>query len=664
MLRNTTRAAGAALLLASMVLAPALAVPEARATVDIQVLNVSDWHAQLDPVRGAGGAAVLAAYWAADRAANPNTLTLTSGDAFGASPPLSGFFEEEPGVKAMNLMGFSADALGNHNFDRGLAHLQRMIDLAAFPLLSANLANLEGNLRGVEPYRVFDVAGVQVAVIGLTNPEAPDLVLPGNFGTIEVTDPVAAAREARDDAAAEGATVFVLLPHMGVTHRDEQGAWRGPLIDLAEQLTGFDLILGDHTDAEFAQVVNGALVTENRSKGSTYLRITLTVDAATGEVVARAHRFVRPATSGVTPDEAIEAMLLPYRLELAKIFDRKIGEATDVFERRDNAERLREVPLGNLVSDATRERYGTQLALHNGGGLRAALPSSYLPLNHSLRRPEPGYAQGPPWDLVVGDVYTALPFGNSVVTRNVTGEQLHKVLENAVSQLPAANGRFAQVSGFTFAYDTAKPPGERVVAAWWHPDAPPAQAAAPWGQARDALAADPLGLALPGRVDPYLDVVVPCPRDLAPPQVCAKDVPIKGRAGIPILRDQTNYTLATNNFVNAGGDFYAMLADGQGVTREVLADVVLRHIEALGTLSPRTEDRIIDARAALGLPALVPGASPPGVPPLPTTPPLGVRGPSLGDVPPVPALPLPQAPFPAEAGGAWPAHPRGHQHEH
>jgi 5'-nucleotidase len=98
-----------------------------RETVELQFLTISDWHAQLDPlVEGAqqiAGAAVLSAYFQQERAANPHSLTLTAGDAYGASPPLSSFFDEDPAIRAMNLMGFDADTLGNHNFDRGLSHL-------------------------------------------------------------------------------------------------------------------------------------------------------------------------------------------------------------------------------------------------------------------------------------------------------------------------------------------------------------------------------------------------------------------------------------------------------------------------------------------------------------------------------------------------------------
>lgn len=175
-------------LLLPLLMADAYAAP--RQTVEIQLLTVSDWHGQLDPlsitgVGNVGGAAALSTYFKADRAANPYTITLAAGDSFGASPPLSGFFDEVPAVLAMNAMGFQADTLGNHNFDRGLDHLQSMVDLASFPYLSANLKNLDENLTGVAPYTVIEVGGVSVGIIGVTNPEVPTLVAPGTYGTIE-----------------------------------------------------------------------------------------------------------------------------------------------------------------------------------------------------------------------------------------------------------------------------------------------------------------------------------------------------------------------------------------------------------------------------------------------------------------------------------------------
>jgi 5'-nucleotidase len=523
-----------ALLLAITALVPAAAASSQRApakeTVDLQILQVSDWHAQLDPISGVGGAAALSTYFKQDRAAQPNTLTLTAGDAYGAAPPLSSFFDERPAVEAMNLMGFDADTFGNHNFDRGIAHLQSMIDLAEFQYVSANLKNVDDNLTGVKPFEIFDRNGLKVAVIGITNPEAPTLVFPGNFGTIEVTDPVQAANKARAQARKAGANFFVIITHMGVTHF-ENGEARGPLIDFANAVGGFDVILGDHTDVQYEGVHNNQLVVENRSKGVTYSKLNLSVDARNGRVVSRSVQFVSPVADAVTPDPAIVEMLEPYRVALAEAFDEVIGVATDLFPRGNNIERLGEAAIGNLVADSMRETYGTDVAFTNGGGLRAPIPSSYLPQDTSLRRNTPGYAPGPPYDVVIGDVFSVLPFGNIVITREVTGAQLHQVLEHGVAAMPGANGRFPQISGFKFTYDVARPAGSRVT------------------------------------------------------EVTLDD-------GTPILPDSTTYTLATNDFVNAGGDGYTMLADGHGTTRDVMANALLEYIRDQGTITPVIEGRI------------------------------------------------------------------------
>jgi 5'-nucleotidase len=512
----------------------------ASTPVTLQILAVSDWHGQLDPqdvfgIGLVGGAGVISTYWQQDRAANPNTLTFTAGDAFGASPPLSSFFNEEPAVKAMNLMGFTADTFGNHNFDKGTSHLQQMIDLADFDYLSANLRNVHDNLSGVEPWKIYEVGGVKVGVVGITNPEAPTLVFPGRFGTIEVTDPVAAANKAKAQARAAGAKVLIALTHMGITFTDPvTGERSGPLVDFAESVGGFDLILGDHTDVQYSAVINNALVVENKSKGVTYSKVALTVDPKNGRLIDRSVTFVTPRTAGVTPDPAIQAMLAPYRTQLTALLDPVIGVATGFMPRGGNpaVERVGEVAVGNVVTDAMRWKYGTQLALTNGGGLRQSLPAlNYFPADTTLRRATSGYAPGPPFDLVVGDVYSVLPFGNSAVVRTVTGAQLWAALEHGVAAMPAASGRFPQISGFKFTYDVARPAGSRVVS-------------------------------------------------------------VQLADGTPIASDATAYTFATNDFTNAGGDGYTMLADGQGATREVLADVVLEYIRAVGTVSHVLQGRI------------------------------------------------------------------------
>jgi 5'-nucleotidase len=537
--------------------------PKDREAVTIQFLNVSDWHGQLDPVSGVGGAAVLSTYFQQDRADNPNTLTLTAGDAYGATPPLSGFFNEIPAVYAMRLMGFDVDTFGNHNFDRGIEHLQQMIDIVSAPeggdhpgkpfrYVAANLENRDENLSGVTDWHIFDVGGVKVGVVGITNEEAPTLVFPGSFGTIEISDSVRAANRARVEMKKAGAQVMVAITHKGVRGFDGFGNAFGELIDFAENVGGFDVIFGDHTDIEYHGIHGKAVVSMNRSKGVRYSRTTLTVDPVNGRVIDRSVEFVTPTAAAVTPDPAIVAMLAPFRTQLSELLDGVVAEATATFPRGGNIERREEVALGNLVADGMRWRYDTDLALMNGGGIRTPLPNpGYQPADMTLRRPTAGYAPGPPWDVVTGDVYSVLPFGNIVTTRTVTGAQLWAALENGVSQIAAdgtgADGRFPQISGFRFTFHYGNPTG--------------------------------------------------CSGSQTPPVtwscVPSRVTSVQFEDGTPIPSDGTTYTLALPNFVNSGGDSYFVFADGQGTTREVDADVMLAYIEEIGpTLTPMIDGRI------------------------------------------------------------------------
>lgn len=507
--------------------APAKATP---ATVELQLLNIADFHGNLEPLSVNGvptaGAATLAAYFAQERAQNPNTILFTGGDAVGASPPISSFFEDRPTIEFFNDVDMDVYAMGNHDFDAGLPRLQSQIDQAEFSYLGANLDNLDG----VAPYRVLDVAGVKIAMIGLTNPEAPTLVAPGATGSIRITDPVQAAQKARAAAKREGASVFVTFGHLGVTGQDATGAATGPLVDFAQAVDGFDVIVGDHTDRQFEATINGALVTENLSAGKTYSATTLVVEPAKAKVVAKSVEFVRPVVSGITPDPVIAAKIADYRRQLQAKLDAPIGIATNVLPR--SGERVGEAAIGNVTTDALRTAYGTQIAFTNGGGLRSPLPSSYAPADTTLRRTTGGYAAGPPYDLVLGDAYTLLPFGNNTLTRTVTGAQLWATLEHSVGSIPAANGKFLQISGFRFSYDATRTAGSRVT----------------------ALTLDD---------------------------------------GTAIANDPTvSITATTNDFTNSGGDGYTMLADGQGVTRDLMANVVADYLEAVGSVSPTLDGRI------------------------------------------------------------------------
>ena len=446
-----------------------------REPVTIQFLNVSDWHGQLDPLGPPliGGAAVLSAYFQADRQNHP-TLTLTAGDDFGASPPLSSFFNERPAVLAQRLMGIQVGTFGNHNFDKGVGHLQEMIDMAAAPTsaarpgapyqyVSANLHDPDDELKNVADFAIFDVGGVKVGVVGITNPEAPTLVFPGNFGNVEPTNPYPAANRARVAAQRAGAQIVVAITHMGVRGFDQAtGEPFGELIDFANNVGGFDVIFGDHTDIQFQGVVNDQLVLENRSKGATYARTLLTVDPGNGRVLDQSVTFVTPTASAVTPDPAVETMLAPFRAILAPIMNTVIGYSDRAIPRSDSCGtsngRTCESLLGNVVTDAMRDRYDADFALTNSGGLRANLTCA----GTSTAGFCPVYTP-PPFQITRGRSFEVLPFGNFAMTLQVNGAELKQLLEFGVSAMPGVSGIFHQVSGLCFRYDISLPPGTRVI---------------------------------------------------------------------------------------------------------------------------------------------------------------------------------------------------------
>lgn len=527
--------------------------------IEIQILHLSDWHGQLDPVvinnALVGGAAVLSSYFTADHVGNPLTLTFTGGDAFGGTPPLSNFFLDEPAVRALNLMGLTADTFGNHNFDRGIAHLQSMIDLASYDFISSNLSNLGANLSGVEsPFKIYQVDKVKIAVIGITNEEAPTLVFPGNFATMTPTDSVAAAMAARAAAREQGASVFIAIAHKGVTGTDGSGTASGPLIDFANAVTGFDLILGDHTDVQYQGRHNGALVVEQLSHGEGYGRIDLQVSQTGGRrVVASSVEFVTPFVAGAPggPDQAIVDMLAPYRTQLTGIFNTTVGSSAVAVPRSDScgqaAGRICESLVGDVVTDALRTTYGTDFALTNSGGLRASLtcPTTDNPSDFC-----PAFTP-PPYPITAGQVFSVLPFGNVATTTSITGAQLKDILEAGVAAMPSVNGRFAQVSGLCFTYDIAN------VAATF---------------------TGPASTVTPGSGQRVTGVVRQ-----------AADGSCTG-AAVSLLAGST-YTTAMNDFVTSGGDGWLNLFSTT-VTRAPLDGVLSAYVTANPSLSPTIQGRI------------------------------------------------------------------------
>ena len=450
---------------------------------EVTILDISDYHGQLIPLSeaadtvgptfGIGGAAFLKPWFDTYRAEAPNgSLTLAAGDSVGATPPISAFFGDKPTIELMNMMGFGLDGLGNHNFDRGQAYLRNtLIPLAKFPYVSANIVNAAGSTPAEwSPSRVFDTTfgSVKVGIIGFSNDDLPTLINPAGLVPFHVTGSTAAVNAEAARLKARGIDTIVAIGHLGAT-AGTLTAPTGPLVDLADGVTNVDAVIGDHTDFQVLTTrPNGVLVAENKSKGIRFTRVRLVVDTDSKEVVYATADFHKPWDIGVTPDPTIQARLDDLNGQLAPILNTVIGSASKFVPRTDQCGntqgRTCESLVGNIVTDAMRTQYapiGAEFAITNSGGLRADLtcPTTDNPSDFC-----PAYTP-PPFPITRGQVLTVLPFGNINVTLTVNGAELRTMLENGVSQMPAVNGRFPQVSGLCFTYDIALPAGSRVLSA-------------------------------------------------------------------------------------------------------------------------------------------------------------------------------------------------------
>ena len=444
------------------------------------ILYLSDFHGQLTPLTqtsdsfgpsfGIGGAAFLKPWLEKYREeAVGKTLTLHGGDAVGASPPISNFFGDVPTMKVLNMIGLTADTLGNHNFDRGSQYLRNtLIPEARFPYLSANAVFASNGKLPPEwqASKVFNLhGGFKLGVIGYTLPQLADLIFPGNLDPFVIEDP-AATVNAEAKKLAGKTDALVAVGHIG-GDGSVLTAPTGQLMDLANGLHGVDVVLGGHTHTEYiTTAANGALVAESPNSGTQFTRIRVVVNSRDNEVVYKTADFHKTWNIGVTPDPDISAYVADLNSQLAPIFNTVIGSATKAIPRTDQCGRadgrLCESLIGDVATDAYRATYNTDFAITNSGGLRADLTCPTVDIAGDFC---PAFTP-PPYTITRGQVLAVLPFGNLAFTVTIHGgAELKTFLENGVSLMPSAQGRFPQVSGLCFTYDISKPAGSRVLSA-------------------------------------------------------------------------------------------------------------------------------------------------------------------------------------------------------
>ena len=447
---------------------------------NVQLLALSDFHGALEGTSSNAGTALLTSAFANEREAVASTITLSSGDNIGAAPAISSQFEELPTIESMNLMKFDVSTFGNHEHDRNIAHVQKIIGASDFAWVASNYSSLEPLKSGTKEatnYVIIERGGVSVGVVGMNTDETPEVIFPGNLDytdasgakkTLQISASVAGVNAAIKEARAAGADIVVALLHYGWSENAD-GVAKGQLLDLAKEIKGAAAILGGHSHQRYSSIIGtsarfgSTLVAQTPNAGVGYNRIQLCVNG--NKVQGASLDYVTTANlKGVAADTAGAALVKKYKDQLVAKLDVKIGQVSELFPRGGSpaVERAGETPMGNYIADLMRKELKADFAITNGGGLRDTFPAAtYKVVDTTYKRPAAG-ATGP-FDVTLGDAISVLPFGNSVAVATITGTQLWAALENGVSQHPSG-GRFPQISGFKFSFDTSKAVGSRITA--------------------------------------------------------------------------------------------------------------------------------------------------------------------------------------------------------
>jgi len=472
---------------------------------DLVIIHTNDTHARVNSGKYAGmGFAAIATKVNELRANNKNVLLFDAGDAFHGQT-IAQLNDGESIVKVMNTMKYDAMVAGNHDFNYGQERIVELDQMTDFPILASNVMKEDGSSL-LPKSRIIYKDGLKIGLFGLATPETLYKTHPDNVKGLDFVNPAIVAQQMVDELSSQ-TDIIIALSHLGI---DESTKEIETSRYVAQTVSGIDLIIDGHSHTELPEgmMVNDTLIVQagEYDKNLGIVRFSIEDKVVTSK---SAELFTKEEAEAIDGD--IDVLNAVEDIEAAnEEITSEVVATTDIYldGERENV-RTDQTNLGNLITKAMIEATNADVALTNGGGIRASIEAG---------------------DVTRGDIITVLPFGNYVVKQEISGEVLLGILEHGVSEYPEASGSFAQTAGMKIKFDSSKEPGNRIV-----------------------------------------------------------EVMIDGE----LLDEEGTYSIATNDFLAAGGDNYPT---GLKVLTEYggLDEILIDWMKENGTDGAEVDDRIID----------------------------------------------------------------------
>lgn len=404
------------------------------AVVNLTIVHTNDTHARIESGSGIMGFAKISTKVNQLRADNPNVLLVDAGDTFHGQT-IATLNKGESVVRVMNAMKFDVMAPGNHDFNYGSDRLLELADMLDFPIIAANITKDDGT-NYMEGIFIKEIGGLKIGFFGLATPETAYKTHPKNVEGLTFENPITKTQAMVDELKGK-VDMIVCIGHIG---EDEGSEFTSKMIINA--VDGIDLFIDghSHTVKPTGEMVKNTLLVQTGAYDANLGIVDITF--TNGVITSKTAKLVTTEEAAdIEPDPAVLEVIAEISAANKLITEVKVGSTTVKLEGTREIVRAGESNLGNLITNAMLFETGAQIAITNGGGIRASI--------------DPG-------DITVGDVITVLPFGNYIVTLDVKGSDLILALENGLTDYPAPKGAFPHVAGITFTFDPAKPAMERV----------------------------------------------------------------------------------------------------------------------------------------------------------------------------------------------------------
>jgi len=429
---------------------------EGHDVFDLFIVHTNDVHGRLEATDSNIGYSRLSTMMQVARSITDNILLLDAGDAISGSN-LVNLYQGETAAVLIDMLGYDAIALGNHEFDYGLDRILQAAQIAKeysnVKVLSANVLDSKGNLL-FQPYQIYNFNGFKVAVIGLTTPDTTVTTNPNNVKGLTFDSPLVVQNaQYAIDMAHQLADYVVVLGHFGMDKNSPSGL-TSELV--CQNIDGIDLWIDGHSHDELpnGKYVNGTLIVQTgeymENLGVVDVLVKNKKVVSENAFLIKASDVVDPASSplasaygiiAVPEDPQVKAYVDAKKADLDAIYSVVVANVPKTLQGERADVRTKKTNLSTMICDAMTEVSGADFAITNGGGIRSSIEAG---------------------KVTMGDVIRVLPFNNIVTVAEVTGKEVYAAMEYGYSHLPDAAGSYAQTN-LKVVYNKYAAPGKRIL---------------------------------------------------------------------------------------------------------------------------------------------------------------------------------------------------------